>query len=69
MYKYLDMFMAILLVIGGLNWAFFGLFDQNFVAYFLGSGTMAMTVYTLMGVAAIWHFSSFFGLRDRFGFS
>lgn len=67
MHRMLDTVTAVLLILGGLNWAIVGWFGQNLVADFITSSTVVVTIYTLMGVAALWHLTAYFGLRDRLG--
>ena len=43
----------VLLIIGGLNWLLFGLFDVNLVAAIFGKGTLATIIYVLVGVSAL----------------
>ncbi|HEX4799517.1 MAG TPA: DUF378 domain-containing protein [Candidatus Paceibacterota bacterium] len=43
-----------LLVVGGLNWLFVGVFNQNLVEEIFGSGTLAMVVYILVGLSALY---------------
>jgi uncharacterized membrane protein YuzA (DUF378 family) len=43
----------VLLIIGGINWLLFGLFDMNLVAGIFGRGFMATLVYVLVGISAI----------------
>ncbi|HVN26570.1 MAG TPA: DUF378 domain-containing protein [Candidatus Paceibacterota bacterium] len=50
--KTLHIIAFILLVIGGINWLFFA-FSMNLVAWALGTGTIAMVVYVLVGLSAI----------------
>jgi uncharacterized membrane protein YuzA (DUF378 family) len=42
-----------LLVIGGLNWLFIGLFDTNLVAGLFGKGGLTDLIYVLVGISAI----------------
>lgn len=45
----------ILVIIGGLNWGLFGLFNLDLVELALGSiPTLATIVYTLVGLSAIY---------------
>jgi uncharacterized membrane protein YuzA (DUF378 family) len=45
----------VLIIIGGLNWGLVGVFDFNLVAAIFGKGSfLARTVYTLVGIAAVW---------------
>jgi uncharacterized membrane protein YuzA (DUF378 family) len=43
----------VLLIVGGINWLLFGLFDMNLVAGIFGSGFLATLVYVLVGLSAI----------------
>ena len=54
--KGLHMISWILLVVGGLNWGLVGAFDLNVVDY-LG-GTLAMIVYILVGLSAVYELVS-----------
>lgn len=55
MMKFLDVISALLLIIGGLNWGLFGLFDIDLVAVILGAGTtLAKLVYALVGLSALY---------------
>ncbi len=42
----------ILVLIGGLNWGFVGLFGIDVVASILGTGLLARLIYIIIGVAA-----------------
>jgi hypothetical protein len=48
----IDMIAKILLIIGGLNWGLFGLFDLNVVAKI--GGIVATIIYVLVGLSALW---------------
>ena len=52
--KYVGIIAAILLIIGGLNWALVGLFDFNLVAALFGETVIAKIVYLLVGLAAVY---------------
>jgi uncharacterized protein len=44
-----------LLIVGGLNWGFVGLFDFDLVATLFGAGSLlARIVYVLVGLSALW---------------
>ena len=43
----------VLLIIGGLNWLLFGLFDVNLVSGIFGESFMATLIYILVGISAI----------------
>ena len=50
----LDVVVAILLVIGGLNWGMVGLLDFDLVSYlFSGYPVLQNTVYILVGLSAV----------------
>ena len=50
----IDWIAFVLLVIGGLNWGLYGLFNMDLVLSILGTGTIADVVYTLVGVSALY---------------
>jgi hypothetical protein len=52
--KTLDVLATILIVIGGLNWGLWGIFQFDLVAAIFGGNTAVLSriVYTLVGVAA-----------------
>ncbi|MFN0158162.1 MAG: DUF378 domain-containing protein [Bacteroidota bacterium] len=52
--KTLDVIIAVLLVIGGLNWGLWGLFQFDLVAAIFGGNTTVLSriVYSLVGIAA-----------------
>jgi uncharacterized membrane protein YuzA (DUF378 family) len=52
--KKLDIIVAILLVVGGLNWGLVGLFNVNLVAALFGTSVVATIVYTLVGFSALY---------------
>jgi uncharacterized protein len=56
--KTVNMIVLILLIIGGLNWGFVGLFDANVVGAIFGE-TAARVIYVLVGLAAIWALTFF----------
>lgn len=58
----LDKIALIIAIIGGLNWGCIGLFQFDLVAWiFGGSGSViSRTIYTLVGLAAIWCISLLF---------
>lgn len=43
----------ILIILGAINWGLIGAFDLNLVEYLFNTGTLAKTLYILIGVAAI----------------
>lgn len=52
--KAIDVVAASLLVIGGLNWGSIGLFEVDLVKQMFGSSLFAASIYTLVGVAALY---------------
>jgi hypothetical protein len=53
--KVLDMFAAVSLFIGGLNWGLMGLFDYNLLATLFGSSSfITRVIYVLFGAAALY---------------
>lgn len=59
--RFLDVLAAVLLVIGGLNWGLYGLFDIDLVASTTGAApALARSVYAAVSFAALYQI---FGLR------
>jgi len=52
--KTLDTVALVLVIIGGLNWGLVGLLSFNLVEALLGAGLLAQTVYTLVGLSAVY---------------
>lgn len=53
--KYLHYVAFILLVVGGLNWGLWGLFQFNLVSSLFGAGSaLEMWVYILVGLSAVY---------------
>ena len=53
--KALDMTALVLVIVGGLNWLFVGLFEMDLVTSVFGEGsTLTKVVYVLVGLAALW---------------
>jgi uncharacterized membrane protein YuzA (DUF378 family) len=52
--KTLDVIIAVLLVVGGLNWGLWGFFQFDLVAAIFGGNTALLSrlVYSLVGIAA-----------------
>ncbi len=51
----LDVIVAILLIIGGLNWGLVGAFNFNLVEFLFGQlPIIARTIYVVVGLAAIY---------------
>ena len=59
----LDLGVAVLLIVGGLNWGLVGLLNMNIVETILGSIPVAVTVvYGLVGLAAVYKLLKLFGM-------
>ena len=57
------MAVAVLLIVGGLNWGLVGLLNMNIVETILGSIPVAVTVvYGLVGLAAVYKLLKLFGM-------
>ena len=54
--KPIDLLATILLVVGGLNWGLWGVFEFDLVATIFGGNTavLAKVVYSVVGLAAIY---------------
>ena len=54
--KKLDVIVAVLLIVGGLNWGLVGLFKFDLVAALFGGqgGALSRVVYTLVGLSAVY---------------
>lgn len=63
----LDVVVASLLVIGGLNWGLWGLFELDLIAVIFGSSTAigAKVVYAIVGVAALYQVASLRAIQRR----
>ena len=62
----LDVVVAILLVIGGLNWGMVGLLDFDLVSYlFSGYPVLQNTVYILVGLSAVYQVVSLKAIQAR----
>lgn len=64
--KKLDVLVAILLVIGGLNWFLVGAFGFDLVKYLLGSIPFVQrAVYCVVGLAAIYQIFQWKAIQNR----
>jgi len=55
MMKLLDILTAVLLIIGGLNWGLYGLFNFDLIAAIFGQGmALAKLSYALVGLSALY---------------
>ncbi|MAB84160.1 MAG: DUF378 domain-containing protein [Phycisphaerae bacterium] len=69
--KLIDVIAAVLLVIGGLNWGLWGLFEFDLVSALFGGSTDVASrfVYILVGAAAIYQASNLKGIQTRWNVS
>ncbi|RPH96157.1 DUF378 domain-containing protein [candidate division KSB1 bacterium] len=66
--KTLDVTIAILLVVGGLNWGLVGLLNFDLVAAIFGPmSALSRIVYSLVGLAAIYQAISWKAIQRRWG--
>lgn len=66
--KGIDVIVALLLVIGGLNWGLVGLFGFDLVAALFGEmSVISRTVYSLVGLAAIYQGLGWKAIQKRWG--
>ena len=66
--KTLDIIVAVLLVVGGLNWGLVGLLNFDLVAAIFGSGSpLANIVYILVGLSALYQAMSLKAIQRRWG--
>ena len=62
----LDIIVAILMIIGGLNWGFVGFFNFNVIASIFGEASaVTRLIYALVGLGALYElFELTFGLKS-----
>ena len=61
-----DVFSAILLVIGGLNWGLIGFFNFNLVTAIFGEmGMMSRIIYGLVGISGLYQAIMFRSINSR----
>jgi uncharacterized membrane protein YuzA (DUF378 family) len=64
----LDVIVAVLLVIGGLNWGLVGFFGFDLVAFIFGSMSfLSRLVYAIVGVCAIYQAVQWRAIQKRWG--
>ncbi len=64
----LDVIVAVLLVVGGLNWGLVGLFNFDLVKTILGDMSMlSRIVYTLVGLSAVYQAAQWRAIQQRWG--
>ena len=52
--KKIDIFVLILLIIGGINWGFWGVVDFNIIDYVFGTIWIDKVIYFLVGISGIY---------------
>jgi uncharacterized membrane protein YuzA (DUF378 family) len=66
--KSLDVVIAALLVVGGLNWGLVGLFNFDLVAAVFGPmAALSRVIYALVGAAAVYQALSWKAIQRRWG--
>jgi uncharacterized protein len=66
--KSLDIIIAILLVVGGVNWGLVGLFNFDLVASIFGNmSAISRIVYILVGVSALYQAAQWKAIQRRWG--
>lgn len=66
--KTIDVIIAILLLVGGLNWGLVGLLKFDLVAAIFGEmSALSRIVYSLVGLAAIYQALSWKAIQHRWG--
>ncbi|NIU87374.1 MAG: DUF378 domain-containing protein [Nitrosopumilaceae archaeon] len=65
----LDVIVAILLVVGGLNWGLMGFFQFDLVAAIFGgqSAILSRVVYSLVGLCAVYQAIKWKAIQNRWG--
>lgn len=61
----LDVLVAILLVIGGLNWGLVGLFDFNLVEFIVGKTWLDRIIYVIVGACAVYQAVGWKAIQKR----
>lgn len=68
--KTLDVIVAVIVVVGGLNWGLVGFFNFDLVAWIFGDmGVAARVVYALVGLAALYEVVMMKAAPRRWGVS
>ena len=64
--KTIDVIVAVLLVVGGVNWGLVGLFNFDLVATIFGEGSLlARIVYTVVGICAVYQALGWKAIQGR----
>ncbi len=54
MMKKIDCLVAVMVVIGGINWGLVGFFDFNLIQYLFGRTWVDRVIYVIIGIAALY---------------
>jgi uncharacterized membrane protein YuzA (DUF378 family) len=66
--KAFDVIVAVLLVIGGLNWGLVGLFNFDLVATILGNmSALSRIIYIVVGLSAVYQALQWKAIQKRWG--
>ena len=66
--KKMDVLVAVLLVVGGLNWGLVGLLNFDLVASLFGDASViSRLVYSLVGVSAVYQAMQWKAIQRRWG--
>jgi len=63
--KALDVIVAILVIIGGLNWGIIGITEFNVVEFLFSNTYVDRVIYTLVGIAALYQIFLQKGIQRR----
>ena len=65
--KSLDVLAKVLLIVGGLNWGLWGLFQFDLVAALFGGNSAGISriVYSLVGIAAVYYAMGWKSVQQR----
>ena len=65
--KTVDVIAGVLLIVGGLNWGLWGLFQFDLVAALFGGNASVISriIYTLVGAAAVYQALSWKAIQER----
>jgi uncharacterized membrane protein YuzA (DUF378 family) len=65
--KAVNVIVAILLIIGGLNWGLVGVFGFNFIGWVFGNamGPIPRIIYVIVGVCALWRLFIWPGMQSH----
>ncbi len=68
--KSMDVIVALLLVVGGLNWGLVGILKFDLVAGIFGAGSLLATiVYSLVGISALYQAMQWKAIQRRWSMS